>query len=151
MDATTIVKRQPLHPQPMKFPRILTFSCLVILTLPLSVPGTRGVVLPDIRANQSRTTSVHTNSTFTFTQMPLPPITSLTTSTTISTTSSNTNNLSIIAVTAAVAIAIILIWVMRSARKKLSIEKDPSKTAGTGVKKGGIKRPIEAASPNCLP
>jgi hypothetical protein len=84
-------------------------------------------------ANQSKTTSAQTNSTFTFNQMPLPPITSPTTSTTNSTTTSKTNNLPIIAVTAAVAIAVIAIWVIRSRRKRPANENGPGKTASTAV------------------
>ena len=92
-------------------------------------------------ANQSETTSEQTNSTFTFNQMPLPPITSSTTSamnsTTNSTTRSNTNYRPIIAVSAAVAIAVIAIWVIRSRRMKPSNENGPSKTASTTVEQKG--------------
>jgi len=86
-------------------------------------------------ANQSETTSEQTNSTFTFNQMPLPPITSPKTSTTNSTMGPNTNYLPIAAVTAAIAIAVIAIWIIRSRRKKTSNENGPSNTASTAVEK----------------
>ena len=88
-------------------------------------------------ANQSETTSEQTNSTFTFNQMPLPPITSPKTSTTNSTTRPNTNYLPIIAVTAAIAIAVIAIWIIRSRRKKTANENDPSKTSSTAIEQKG--------------
>jgi hypothetical protein len=87
-------------------------------------------------ANQS-TTSEQTNSTFTFNQMPLPPITSAKTSTTNSTMKPNTNYLPLTAVTAAIAIAVIAIWIIRSRRKKMANENYPSKTASTAVEQKG--------------
>jgi hypothetical protein len=82
--------------------------------------------LAGILANQSKTTSEQTNSTFTFNQMPLPPINATTTSSTIY----NVNPLPIAAVAAAIAIALIAIWVTRSRRKKTgkSTKTDPTST-----------------------
>ncbi len=74
--------------------------------------------LAGILANQSRTTSERTNSTFTFNQMPLPPITAHTSSNMNSTTSSNANNLPIKVIAGAIAIAVIAVWVIRSKRKE---------------------------------
>lgn len=156
----------------MKFWRILAFSFLVILALPLaaiqnfSASGkTQGSAqaqatlgqawqrftsghfqLVGTLANQSETTSEQTNSTFTFNQMPLPPITSAKASTTNSTMRPNTNYLPLTAVTAAIAIAVIAIWIIRSRRKKTVPVRLQARRLN---KKGGVKRPIVAAGPNC--
>ena len=141
----------------MKSWRVLAFSCLIISLLPLTILGTRGVVsqssyqigeawqrffsgefqLAGSLANQSETKPEHTNGTFTFNQMPLPPISSSRTSTTNSTISRNGNDLPIAAVTAAIAIGVVGVWVIRSRRRRASSENAPSVTASKAVEQKG--------------